>query len=256
MIFLARKLIEALLMPAGLGLLLLLAGLLLRRRILLWGALALLWIGSTGFIGDGLFNPLQNAYPALTVDACPKADAIVVLSGGIVHPARPPGPQWGDSVDRYLSGLALAKADKAPLLIFTEGAKFRNATPPTEGETMRQDAIRQGIAADRIRLTGEVWTTADEAKAVSTMPGLRSIILVTSAFHIPRAVMLFRSAGLQVTPFPTDFRTGAQPIGWEWWAFIPSPEAQAKTDAALREYYGLALYKLILPKPPSSPPRP
>ena len=70
---------------------------------------------------------------------------------------------------------------------------------------------------------------------------LPRIILVTSAFHMTRAESLFRAAGLDVTPFPVDFRG---PTRITLRSFIPSGTALAQTDLALHEIYGRLYYWL------------
>jgi uncharacterized SAM-binding protein YcdF (DUF218 family) len=94
-------------------------------------------------------------------------------------------------------------------------------------------------------VTGPVLTTEDEARAVSQIPDIHSVLLVTSAFHMPRAVLLFRARGLDVSPFPTDERVlGLRTLGWS--EFIPSSGALRNAEQALREYYGLAVYRMLL----------
>ena len=69
------------------------------------------------------------------------------------------------------------------------------------------------------------------------------MVLVTSAFHMLRAVMLFRQEGTSVTPFPVDFQT-VEARGVLLTDFLPSAEGLAKVELALKEFYGLAYYWL------------
>ena len=109
---------------------------------------------------------------------------------------------------------------------------------------MRQVAIRDGIQADRIIVTPVVQTTEDEARAVSQIPHIHTILLVTSGFHMPRAAMLFRARGLNVSPFSTDQRfLGTQRVNAT--SFIPGASGLRLSETALREYYGLIIYRLI-----------
>ena len=92
-----------------------------------------------------------------------------------------------------------------------------------------------------LSLTPAMENTAQEAVAVSEMLKQGSkIILVTSAFHMPRAEALFRDAGLKVIQWPVDFRSSANkitPMG-----FIPNAGALSGTSGALREFLGRAYY--------------
>jgi uncharacterized SAM-binding protein YcdF (DUF218 family) len=245
MLFFLRKLAEAVSLPVGLAIVLVVAGVLLRRRLLALLAAALLCVTGTGVVAKLLTLPLERAFSARAAATCPHADAIVALSGSIVHGINSAGVQWGESAGRYLEALALAKAGKADRLVFT-GASLSDGSGMTEGGVLRKAAIEEGIDPARVLVTGPVWTTADEAKAVSGLNGVHTVLLVTSAFHMRRAVMLFRDRGLQVTPVPTAQKfpgTSETPaIAW-----LPTASGLRDSDEALREYYGLAAYRLLLP---------
>jgi uncharacterized SAM-binding protein YcdF (DUF218 family) len=186
-----------------------------------------------------LLRSLERVYEPVSVAAAPDADAIVVLNGGVVRGRTASGVQWGESANRYFAGVDLVNAAKAKTIVFSSG---QNAS---QGQIIRQTAIRQGIPPERIILTGPVFSTEDEARAVSEIPGIHSILLVTSAFHMPRAVLLFRARGLAVSPFPTDERAlGRRSLTLI--EFIPAPVALGDSEHAMREYYGLALYRTLL----------
>ena len=95
-----------------------------------------------------------------------------------------------------------------------------------------------------LALTPAVENTAQEAQAVAEMLDRGSkIILVTSAFHMPRAEALFREAGLDVIPWPVDFRASANKT--TMMDFIPSAGGLSGTSAALREFLGRAYYAYL-----------
>lgn len=239
MLFFIRKLIEALLLPFGVSAVLIVAAVFLRRRWLALAGVVILVIFSSGPVSILLLRPLEQVYPPMTVGDAPHVDAIVVLSGGILRGKSAAGVQWDKSSNRFFSGIDLALARKANLLIISTGVA------PRQGLTLRQVAIRGGVAADRITLTPLVSTTEAEARAVADIPGIHSILLVTSAFHMPRAVLLFRDRGFDVTPFPTDERV-LKPAVVRATDLIPDPAATENSEAALREYYGLAVYRTLL----------
>jgi len=68
---------------------------------------------------------------------------------------------------------------------------------------------------------------------------IRDVTLVTSSFHMPRAVMIFEQAGVRVVPYPTDFRTKAD-LDWTDW--VPSANAFGGTSLGIREYIGRLYY--------------
>jgi uncharacterized SAM-binding protein YcdF (DUF218 family) len=101
---------------------------------------------------------------------------------------------------------------------------------------------------DRILVTDVVTNTADEARQVRAVLAARStqppkVLLVTSAFHMPRASAQFRAAGLVVDPFPVDlwFSTGAHTTALD---FFLSVDALHQIHTALRELYGRAYHWL------------
>jgi len=239
MLFFLRKLVEALLLPIGISALLTVAGVVLRRRWLAIAGVVTLCAFSMQVVGRFMMLPLQRVYAPKTVAEAPIADAIVVLGGAVVRGIAAPGVQWGDSANRFFAGIDLALAGKAKVIVISSG-RF-----PTDGAILRQSAIRDGIPAERIVVTRSVLTTEDEARAVSEIPEIHSILLVTSAFHMPRAVMLFRARGLEVSPFPTDQRVFGR-FGLTWSQLIPSSASLGESEDAMREYYGLALYRSLL----------
>jgi uncharacterized SAM-binding protein YcdF (DUF218 family) len=238
MLFFLRKLIEALLLPVGISALLTIAGVLFRRRWMAVAGVVALGAFSTEVVSRMVILPLERVYKPKTVSAAPKADAIVILNGGIVRGIAAPGIQWGSSANRFFAGIDLALAGKAKFLVISAG-NLR-----LDGVILRQSALRYGIPPERIIVTPIVSTTEAEARAISEIPNIHSILLVTSAFHMPRAVLLFRARGLDVSPFPTDQRALGR---WELASteFIPSADPIQKSEDAMREYYGLALYRLV-----------
>jgi uncharacterized SAM-binding protein YcdF (DUF218 family) len=222
---------------------------LFRRRWLALVAAAILCIFSTPAVSRFLTSPLERRYPPKPVASAPQADAIVVLSGGIVRGINAEGIQWGESANRYFTGFDLFEAGKARLLVFS-AASTDEAGGPTHGEILRHVAVQHGVPPDRIVVVSPALVTTDEARGASKIPGVHSVLLVTSAYHMPRSVLLFRARGLEVHPFPTDERilgSRIQSLG-----YIPFAHPLDDSEKALREYYGLAVYRMILLFHPSS----
>ena len=101
----------------------------------------------------------------------------------------------------------------------------------------------QGIDPDRILLTEMVENTNDEAKAISKMlPKNSEVILVTSAFHMPRAEKVFQNQNLKVIPYAVDFRSSAKKINVM--DFLPQANAFRDSNFYFREIIGRAYYDL------------
>ncbi len=247
MLFL-HKLLPIFFLPVGVVVALLLLALLWRKRWPAIVAVALLYLASIKFVSNGLAGWLESRYPAMPIAQAGKADAIVVLSG-IFGPPVKPGylPNLSDPVERLEGGIVLYQAGAAPWLVFT-GARipWQNRTR-VEGEDSRDVAVSRGVPVDRILVTGEVGSTADEARVVADLMrshGWKRIILVTSGWHMPRAAWLFRRGGVEFTAFPVDFHLdpGRRTTLLD---FLPSAEALATTEMALREIYGNLYYRIF-----------
>ena len=200
-------------MPTGITLLLVAAGLLFRRRALCWTGLVVLWLASTPLVSDEIMRAAEAWQTRRPLSTVPTAHAIVVLSYGRVQPPGDPGAsEWLDP-DRFFGGVELYKAGKAPLLIFTGGWVPWHPNARPEGEVLTDYAADLGIPRDRILTTPKVANTEEESRAVADLMSKRlganaapRVLLVTSAFHMQRAQMLFTRAGLDPVPFPVDFQ--------------------------------------------------
>jgi uncharacterized SAM-binding protein YcdF (DUF218 family) len=247
-----HKLLPALFLPIGVTALLVVAGLLLRRRLLCLAGLAVLWLASTPVIGNAAIRAAEGWQARQPIAAAPRARAIVVLSNGRAQPpGDPAASEWGDDVDRFYGGVDLFKAGKAPLLIFTNPQLPWRPGADTEGDRLADWAAELGVPRDRILVTGGVANTDDEARAVAGALAGRAksdevsqVLLVTSAYHMRRARFLFARAGLDTAPFPVDFQTGEGHI-LTILDFLPNAGSLRNTETALREMYGLLFYQLL-----------
>lgn len=248
-----HKILPAFLLPVGVTLIALLAGLFWRKKILIWVALIFLWICSTPVFSLFLMRATEGSAIREPASSAPKADAIVVLSGGrVVAPGTAAISEWEDA-DRFFGGLELFKAGKAPLLVFTGGWQPWQSQARPEGEVLIEYAMRLGVPQSQAVTTGKVFNTAEEAQAVARMLLERArsshvsnppprILLVTSAFHMPRAKRLFERAGLEVVSFPVDFQAPERELSVI--EFLPNARALEQTERALREIYGRGFYAL------------
>ena len=243
-----RVLLQTLIQPIGLSAILVVAGLVSGRPLISLGGVVLLWLLSTPVISDILVAPLERAYPAMDVAECPQADAVVAVSGNVINGVNRAGAQWGPAGGRFHDGVRLVLAGKAPILIVA-GAASRHDTAKSQGEILRDAAVERGVRPEQVLITGPVSTTADEARAVGELcreHGIRSIVVVTSAWHMPRAMRTFRRTGLTCSAFPTDQRVFADPR-WTIARVLPRARTLANSDAAVHEYWGLLWETLARP---------
>ena len=150
--------------------------------------------------------------------------------------------EFTGSVDRIFAGIELIKENKAPYLILTRGKVPWSQGKP-EGEFLYDYAIKAGIDKQQIILTDNVQNTDQEAKAIKKIFNEKiKIILVTSAFHMPRAIKVFEAAGIDAVPFPVDFQDSSQKFTLI--NFIPSASAFSQTSHFVREIQGRIYYEL------------
>jgi uncharacterized SAM-binding protein YcdF (DUF218 family) len=259
--FLLSKLLPLALYPLGLALLLQAGGLLGRRRR--WGpwlsgaGIAVLWLASTPVVSHELVWQLEEQASRLTPAKLPRADAVLVLGGGL-RPALPPrrGVEVNEAGDRLLTGVDLVRKGLAPWLILSGGRVSFTADDPAETEARSAAALAAtlGIAEDRMLLSERARTTAEEAAAIQELArtrGWHTLLLVTSATHLPRAAATFRRrTDLTIVPVACDFQLpgrgafGRATAASRLMGLLPAADALALTTVAIKEHVGLAAYRI------------
>lgn len=211
-------------------------------------ALAVLTGCSLPVVGSSLIGWLETRYPEIPLTQLEPADAVVVL-GGVLGPKTSAGGQtnWLDTVERFEAGVAIVQAGKAGRLVFTGARMPWDDQETTEGEKLRRLAVARGVPPGKILVTREIDNTATEAKAVADLmkgEGWKHVIVVTTGWHMPRSVLVFRRAGVDCTPFPVDLRSD-RTQSLSLIEFVPKAEAWQMTETAIREGYGYLFYRFI-----------
>jgi len=240
-----HKILPLLVSPLSIVLIIILIGTFFKsKKISLLGLLILIFC-SVPIISNKLIFYLEKDYSLQNVKDVTKAEAIVVLSGMIstINSKEKLSYEFNDSIDRILSGIDLFKEDKASFLILTNGKMPWSVGIP-EGEYLKDFSIKYGIPEDRILLTDNVQNTDQEAISVKKLlkTNEANIILVTSAFHMPRAKKVFEAANIKVIPFAVDFKTPIKKITII--DFIPSANSLKDTSHFFREMIGRLYYNL------------
>lgn len=246
--------IEILFHPLSWSILLLAAGILgwKRYRVSRWlcaAALLPLLVFSSAAGSDALLRSFENQYPDVAIRDLPQAQAIVVL-GGSIHAPTSHHPDSGliNPSDRILHALRLYRAGRAPLVLCSGGG-----VDMPESAVMGRLLEEWGVPSAAILLEDQSVSTRENALfsySILNPRGIRHILLVTSAMHMPRAAAVFRKAGFEVTPSPADFRTGWGQSGqggggfadWLLW-WLPEATELQLSDKALREWASLLVYR-------------
>jgi uncharacterized SAM-binding protein YcdF (DUF218 family) len=230
-------------------------GLSRRRRASLGLAIALLWLAGNGLVAQALVRSLERRY---LPDPDPPAVPAIVVLGGVTQPALPPrtAVEIDDGGDRLLHAARLYRAGKAPRVLICAGRPGFGTYGVPEAADMVAILGLLGVPEDAIlqeARSRNTYENAVEAKRVLEPLGIRRILLVTSALHMPRAVGLFRHQGFDVVPAPTDFQVVDVDRSWRDQGvlyvatslLLPNAEALASTTRALRELLGLAVYRVL-----------
>jgi uncharacterized SAM-binding protein YcdF (DUF218 family) len=214
------------------------------KKITLFGVVILIFC-SLPIISNKLIHYLEKDYTLQDASAINNADAIVVLSGMLktIKVDDKLKYEFSEGVDRILSGIDLFKNNKASLLILTKGQVPWSLGIP-EGEYLKEFAIKFGVPKKSILLTDNVQNTDQEAKSVKKLLNSNDakVILITSAFHMPRAKKVFEASNIKVIPFAVDFINSHQKL--TFMSFIPSAGALSGTSFFVREMIGRLYYNL------------
>ena len=252
MFFVVSKVAGFFAVPSNLIALLGIAGLclLLLRRL---RAGLLLLVASTALLAIAGFSPLGNVLLLTLTERFPQwqpaevPDGIIVLGGAIDSEASAArnSVELDASAERILTMLRLARRYPQARIVFSGGSGNLFLGSVSEAPIAAKLLDEFGVGRDRIVLEEASRTTAENATRLRTMlapkPGERWL-LVTSAFHMPRAIGAFRKAGFDVEAYPVDWRTR----GWVD-ARVPFDRLSsglARTDVALHEWGGLVIYWL------------
>ena len=236
--------------PLTLCLLLVPLGLLLQRRRPRLGmsccALGLAWLllWSLPVPTSLLTASLERQFPQQAAADLPVVDAIVVLGGGIREDGF--GVNLNLAADRVWFAATLFHAGRAPWVVLSGGSAVELETIRPEAMAMASFIEDLGVPASALLLESESRTTRENALDTERLldsHGLRRILLVTSAQHMPRALATFRKLGIDAVAAPTDFESGppTEPFLLRW---MPDSRALERSSRALKEYVGLWFYRL------------
>ncbi|WP_119165636.1 YdcF family protein [Algihabitans albus] len=265
MLFELGKIFWMLANPATLLLILLLAG--FGFLLLRWRQMGLVAVGAASLlvalpaftpVERWLMSSLETRFP--TPDLPERIDGIVVLGGGLSVATAAIGLDHaiGGGADRVTAAARLANRYPEAEILYSSGARWPADAPLSEADYAADLLEDLGVAPERIRREDRSRNTRENAlyalEMADPQPG-ETWLLVTSAFHMPRAVACFRAVGWTTLPYPVDRRLApprpGQPAGW----FGPGGGGFGLMTTAVKEYVGLLAYRLagwteeVFPRP-------
>lgn len=253
------KLLPLFLYPLGLACLLLVVALVMLWRRSRWVpvpitlALIVLLVASNSWVATGLVKSLE--WQQIPKGELPTADAIVILGGG-TKPDFPPRPtvDLSEQGDRVLYGGQLYREGKAPLVIASGGRVAWKGGGPSESADMAQILTSIGVPASAIvqdPTSLNTYQNAVNVRAILKPRGIRRVLLVTSAMHMPRSLRIFQRQGIEAIPAPTDFLVTQQELDEPTSSLqaillnvLPDTDRLENTTRALKEYMGMVIYRL------------
>ncbi|MCO7176104.1 YdcF family protein [Sporolactobacillus kofuensis] len=236
------KFIYRFLLPPGLFVLVfaLASFVLLRKKQrfghLIGGMTLLMYLATIPLTGSLLIHPLENRY---LPPAHPKGDVLVMLGGGATLDTpdmNGKGQLSGDAANRLLTTYRLYKQTKLPIIL--SGGKVYPDSG-IEAEIGKRQLVALGVPKNKVIVEKKSITTKTNARNTKTILDHQHFvhpILVTSAFHMPRAVMTFNKLNVKVTPYPTDYLVSKRLAIYPG-QFVPSEGGTVYT--ALKEYVGI-----------------
>jgi uncharacterized SAM-binding protein YcdF (DUF218 family) len=195
---------------------------------------------TTAFLPQTLLFPLKSKYkPLQQVQDIGKIDYIVVLSGDVRdNPQDPPTSQLGAATAfRVVEGIRLFHLfSEQPTLIMSGGDQ------PVAGEVMVAFARSLGVPAAKLLAETRSLDTYGNALGVKPIVKDAPFVLVTSASHLPRAMIIFQTLGMRPVPAPADINIYSRNTGNR---FLPAGEFLEEMEKAIHEYLGLVYLKLF-----------
>lgn len=215
-------------------------------RRLAAGSVMLLAVIGLSPLGNALIVPLEQRFPSWPGGE-PDPAGFVVLGGAVtpdVSRARD-AVSLNEAAERMTAAVELASRYPQAKIVFSGGNGSMIGREGTEAEAALRLFASLGIPTERIVVEDQSRNTIENAMFAKDIaaprPGQRWL-LVTSAYHMPRAIGVFRKAGFPVEAYPVDFRTRGPVDAFR--AFGSIGDGLRRTDTAVREWIGLLIYWL------------
>ncbi len=197
-------------------------------------------------LGALLLRPLETRFPMPAADL-PEPTGIIVLGGSVSQPRSAASGQVvlaGDA-NRLTSGVELARRYPRARLVFTggNGSFWQDHGPEASGARRLWQAL--GVPDDQMLFESRsrnTWENAVLTRDLVDPKQGETWLLVTSAWHMPRSVGIFRHAGFSVIPYPVAQHTLGGAL--DWWAHDNILERVFMLEVSVREWIGLVAYHL------------
>lgn len=206
-----------------------------------------IYLASTVPVANLLLSSLESQYPVPALEDLRTTEAYVVLVGGTNDKALDifgQGTLSSDSTARLVTAYRLYRISGKPIII--SGGSARPSTLP-EAEIGKRFLLKLGLRKDHIMVETGSRDTEENAAFTRDLckgKGISKITLITSAYHLKRAVILFAPSFDKVVPCPADVKTPGDKLRVR--DFFPDVSSLHNSSIALREHLGILFYKIKL----------
>ncbi len=256
MFYYISKIAWFVLQPSAFFVLMIVAGLLISRtrwrswsrRIIITASGALLLIAFSP-LGRQLMIPLEDRFPLPSLSELEGKNikGLVVL-GGTVHMTitdQRGVPSVVSGAERIIETVKLAKKFPQAQILLIGGPNTLISKPTPDSEIVRQMLLDMGLESSRIKTENRsrnTWQNAKYTRDMGVINRGENWLLITSAYHMPRAIGCYRAAGLTLIPYPVDYMTGGEASRFA--PFYYAMDGFTITDMATKEWLGLLAYRL------------
>jgi len=209
-------------------------------KILIIAAIIFYYFFSISPVADLVISPLENQYKNKE-QRLSDVENIVLLIGGVKKGDLPISSKLGESsLFRTVKAVEIYfQAEHKPTIIISGSDPISSSSRPAEEIAKFIQSFN--VSKENILLEEKSKNSYQSAKEIKKIIGDESFILITSAYHLPRSVYIFRKMGLDPIPVPADFKAEEN---YNILDLFPDPRNLKKCDLAFHEYFGLLYYHL------------
>ena len=218
-----------------------------RAKRLTFSALLLLLLIGWEPLPDMLLRHLETQYAEIAPDADLRNYAGVVVLGGATESGwvaeAHSQPLITDGGERLTATVAMLQRHPHLRFVYTGGEGMLLGSGPSEADRARKFFESLGATGPRMQYEAQSRNTYDNAIMAAAMPGIdiqKPWLLVTSAWHMPRSMGVFKKAGWNITAYPVDFRT-SDSTPWTSYSLTYGPQ---RWQIGLHELLGLVSYRI------------
>jgi uncharacterized SAM-binding protein YcdF (DUF218 family) len=192
-----------------------------------------------------LLNPLERQYSLPSIDEIRQCNAYIILGGGTNEDAPAidgKGVPEGDALARVIAGYRLYLIFQKPIIVSGGGSPGHEPS----AVTMKRFLVSLGVNEKHIYTESRSRDTYENARYTKELCGetqFRRVLLITSAYHMRRSMMLFGKFFKDVTPYPTGFRANKT---YHAVQFLPDARNMDNVEVAIKEYLGILFYTVTL----------